>query len=342
MNADGVMACGDPTDEFVIRTININSLKNKRLAVKKLLITHNIQILGTVDTQLKHIPNFSGYSVVNKNKTQLSKGIRILIRNGIPHQKHDLPPAFDGENITFISYYNHPQTIIPADFIEYFSSLNKAILMGDFDARHRQFGDITENRNGIILSNLLLDLPILRTRNFMPTFLNHCGISVIDHILCTERCTSMMDDECFIGATVTSDHMPLLLQTKLRKSIQAFPTTKTFEDYKRTDIELFHANINDKTNEHPFSPLNSIQNINDTVTTIKFFISEAAETATPTSTIILNQQTLSKNIVEKIKNQKKIISTVHKHTRPCAKNRVESIKRTNKITNKTTPRSRMD
>ncbi|KAG5883787.1 hypothetical protein JTB14_036664 [Gonioctena quinquepunctata] len=258
MNVDGVLAQGDPTDEFVIGTININSLKNKRLAVKSLIITHNIQILGIVDTQLKHSPNFSGYEVVNKNKSQLSKGICILIRNGIPYQKHELPRAFEnvdclavdilenGENITIFTYYNDPQTIIPADFMEYFSTFNKAILMGDFNARHRQFGDIAENRKGIVLSNFLLDLPIFRTRNVMPTFLNHNGMSVIDHILCTERCTVMMNDECFIGDTVTSDHMPLLLRTRLRISIQAFPTPKAYKDYKRTDIELFQAYIKQK------------------------------------------------------------------------------------------------
>ncbi|KAG5872698.1 hypothetical protein JTB14_026978 [Gonioctena quinquepunctata] len=153
--------------------------------------------------------------------------------------------------------------------------------MGDFNARYRQFGDTTENGNGIVLTNLLLDLPIFRTRNVMPTFLNHRGMSVIDHILCTEMCISMMDDECFIGDTVTSDHMPLLLRTKLRKSIQAFPSTKTYKDYKRTDIELFQAYINEKINEQPLPPLNSIQNINDAVAAIENIISEAAETATP-------------------------------------------------------------
>ncbi|KAG5863994.1 hypothetical protein JTB14_022116 [Gonioctena quinquepunctata] len=42
--------------------------------------------IGIVDTQLKHPPNFSGYGVVSENKTQHSKGICILIRNGIPYQ----------------------------------------------------------------------------------------------------------------------------------------------------------------------------------------------------------------------------------------------------------------
>ncbi|KAG5866837.1 hypothetical protein JTB14_016567 [Gonioctena quinquepunctata] len=177
-----------------------------------------------VDTKLKHIPNFSGYTAINKEKSQFSNGVCILIRNGIAHKKHELPRVFrnvdclavdileNGEFITIISYYNHPQNEIPMDIIEYFSTLNKAVLMGDLNARHRQFGDITENRNGIIRSNLLLDLPIFRTRNDMPTFLNHVGISINDHILCTRRCTDMMDDVCFIGDTVTSDHMPLFCE----------------------------------------------------------------------------------------------------------------------------------
>ncbi|KAG5876342.1 hypothetical protein JTB14_003665 [Gonioctena quinquepunctata] len=118
-----------------------------------------------------------------------------MMENGIPYQKHELPRAFENVDCLAVDILQNGENIIPADFIEYFSTFNKAILMGDFNARHRQFGDVTENRNGIVLTNLLLDLPIFRTRNVMPTFLNHCGMSVIDHILCTERCSSMMDDE---------------------------------------------------------------------------------------------------------------------------------------------------
>ncbi|KAG5863861.1 hypothetical protein JTB14_031614 [Gonioctena quinquepunctata] len=242
MNNERVIDSLAPIDDFVIGTININSLKNKRLAVKNLLLSHNIQILGIVDTELKYAPNFTGYTAINKEKSQFSNGVCILIRNGIAHEKHELPRVFEnidclavdilenGEFITIKAHYNHPRNEIPLNFIEYFSTVNKAVLMGDFNARHRRFGDITENRNGIILSNLLLDLPIFRTRNDMPTFLNHIGISIIDHILCTERCTGMMDGVYFIGDTVTSDHMPLLLRTKLRKSIPTGPETKTFRD----------------------------------------------------------------------------------------------------------------
>ncbi|KAG5864277.1 hypothetical protein JTB14_021252 [Gonioctena quinquepunctata] len=116
----------------------------------------------------------------------------------------------------------------------------------------------------------------------------------------------MMDDVCFMGDTVTSDHMPLLLRTKLRKPIPTRPETKTFRDYKRTDIQLFQAQINEKINETQFPPLNSTENINSTVTAIENIILEASEASTPLSTININKQTLPKNIIEKIKSKRKL------------------------------------
>ncbi|KAG5876890.1 hypothetical protein JTB14_003214 [Gonioctena quinquepunctata] len=198
------------SDEFVIGTVNIQGLKNKRLQIKNLLYTYNIQVLGIVDTLIKTTPNFSGYSAISEEKSQFSRGICLLVRHGIAYEKHELPRVFEnvdclavdilenGEIITFFAYYNRPQIEIPADFIEYFSTLNEAVLLGDFNARHTQFGDRSTNRNGIILSNLLIDLPIYRTRNVMPTFINNFGMSIIDHILCTERCIDRMENVSWV------------------------------------------------------------------------------------------------------------------------------------------------
>ncbi|KAG5866478.1 hypothetical protein JTB14_027537 [Gonioctena quinquepunctata] len=63
MNGEGVE--GLINDDFVIGTVNIQGLRNKRLQVKNLLYTHNIQVLGIVDTLIKSSPNFSGYSAIS-------------------------------------------------------------------------------------------------------------------------------------------------------------------------------------------------------------------------------------------------------------------------------------
>ncbi|KAG5878573.1 hypothetical protein JTB14_006000 [Gonioctena quinquepunctata] len=140
----------------------------------------------------------------------------------------------------------------------------------------------------------------------MPTFINNFGMSIIDHILCTERCIDRMDGECFVGDTVKSDHMPLLLRTRLRKTIPLPPNTRAFKDYKRTDINLFQANIEQKIAETPIPVPNSIQNINRAVTALEQIIVEASEIATPQTTIRLDYQTLPKLIVEKIKYKRKL------------------------------------
>ncbi|KAG5880078.1 hypothetical protein JTB14_011581 [Gonioctena quinquepunctata] len=73
MNGEREIGVPGPINDFVIGTININSLKNKRLAVKNLLLSHNIQILGIVDTKLKHIPNFSETEVSSAETRENAK-----------------------------------------------------------------------------------------------------------------------------------------------------------------------------------------------------------------------------------------------------------------------------
>ncbi|KAG5863283.1 hypothetical protein JTB14_001840 [Gonioctena quinquepunctata] len=105
-------------EEFVIGTVNIQGLKNKRLQVQNLSYTFNIQVLGIVETLIKTTPNFSGYSAISKEKSQFSRGICLLVRHGIAYKKHELPRVFEnvdclavdilenGETTTFIAFYN--------------------------------------------------------------------------------------------------------------------------------------------------------------------------------------------------------------------------------------------
>jgi hypothetical protein len=54
-----------------------------------------------------------------------------------------------------------------------------------------------------------MDLPLCRLHNTNPTFVSHQGCSTPDHILITENLTPIINLNCSIGTTVTSDHLPL-------------------------------------------------------------------------------------------------------------------------------------
>jgi hypothetical protein len=112
-------------------------------------------------------------------------------------------------SILIISYYNRPQDSLSADLLRYAAQHNFAIVLGDFNARHTDFGDTLTNPNGRLLNSLLTTLPLCRLHNTDPTFLSHSGCSITDHILSTENFVPFLYPHCSIGTTVTSDHVPL-------------------------------------------------------------------------------------------------------------------------------------
>jgi hypothetical protein len=112
-------------------------------------------------------------------------------------------------SILIISYYNRPQDRVPADLLRYAAQHNFAIVLGDFNARHTDFGDTQTNPNGRSLNSLIITLPLYRLHNTDPTFLSHTGCSISDHILSTENFVPFLYPHCSIGTTVTSDHVPL-------------------------------------------------------------------------------------------------------------------------------------
>jgi endonuclease/exonuclease/phosphatase family metal-dependent hydrolase len=112
-------------------------------------------------------------------------------------------------SILIISYYNRPQDRVSADLLRYAAQHNFAIVLGDFNARHTDFGDTQTNPNGRSLNSLITTLPLCRLHNTDPTFLSHTGCSITDHILSTENFVPFLYPHCSIGTTVTSDHIPL-------------------------------------------------------------------------------------------------------------------------------------
>lgn len=336
--------------EFLVGTVNCQGLARKRHLIKHILNSQNIQILSLTDTLCKTSPCFTGYTTFHSPKTPLTKGNGFLVRNGIPVSLHPFPPhitllnldcfAIDvhHENaiITLISYYKHPAQTLSDPLFNYFSSLPKAVLLGDLNARHTQFGDRITNREGRILSDFLIDLPIFRIINTNPTFVGHQGASIVDHILCTESQIQCFDDECFIGESITSDHVPLLVKTSLTNPIRPPPTTYTFRDFRKADWNLFqnHISIN-------LPPVDEIPNdpeaIDQTALQISTLISNAAEIAIPLTTINTSFRPLPQNILAKIREKRRLYRLYVRTRDPQAKtewNRLNALVRLMTTTHK--------
>ncbi|KAJ3622538.1 hypothetical protein MTP99_003042 [Tenebrio molitor] len=137
---------------------------------------------------------------INRKFNHLKNGgVALLVAQNLASTPHTLPNHLNhleavvanlhlqNMSILIISYYNRPQDRVSADLLRYAAQHNFAIVLGDFNARHTDFGDTQTNPNGRSLNSLIITLPLCRLHNTDPTFLSHTGCSISDHILSTEN-----------------------------------------------------------------------------------------------------------------------------------------------------------
>jgi hypothetical protein len=108
--------------------------------------------------------------------------VALLVADNLASSAHPLPDHLsqleavaanlhiNNSSITIISYYNRPNDNVSTALLRYASQLNHVIVLGDFNARHTDFGDTLSNPNGRLLNSLLMDFPLCRLHNTNPTF----------------------------------------------------------------------------------------------------------------------------------------------------------------------------
>ena len=302
-----------------ISALNIDGINRKYHALKNFIETDKIQILALSETKTSRqikINNFTTY--YRPSTMQNARGTALLILSKIPSTPHILPDnlanleataanvLINNLSITIISYYNPPSENLSIPLLQYFSNLPNAILLGDFNARHKDFGDHYSNRNGITLTNNLLNLPIYRTINRQPTFINHRGSSIIDHILITESLIPLINPTCTIGTTATSPHQPLITQI-LQPAPPPPPTYVPIFDYKHADWQKFKNFITQ--NLPQFNPTRDPEIIDHQVSLLTDTISTAKHTSIQIKHITKHKRPLPQRILKLIKLKRKLFRT---------------------------------
>jgi hypothetical protein len=204
--------------------INIRGINRKFNHLKNFLAQDKISILAISETHTVKsivVPKFHCYQRNSEINPTRSGGVALLVAENLVSTPHTLRNHLNhleavaanlhlqNMSILIISYYNRPQDRVSADLLRYAAQHNFAIVLGDFNARHTDFGDTQTNPNGRSLNSLIITLPLCRLHNTDPTFLSHTGCSISDHILSTENFVPFLYPHCSIGTTVTSDHVPL-------------------------------------------------------------------------------------------------------------------------------------
>lgn len=302
-----------------VGTVNISGLNRKRALLNNLLLSHTVSMLSITETKLNHPLKISNYNAFQRNSSIRShRGVALLIHQSIPSKAFPLPAHLqeleciaatvyiEHTPVYVFSYYNppsHPSTL-SSPLFNYISTLPHFIILGDFNARHIQFGDTTTNRNGQILSDVLTNLPIHRIYNTSPTFFSHQGSSIIDHILISENLIQHFDNSSYIASSVSSDHLPLLTKSSLNCVIPPLTTSRTIRDLKNTNWTRFQNALTQKTSTLP--NINSTQDIDTAIEELTNSILTTIEDIIPTKTINHKKPALPPYIVNIIKHKRRI------------------------------------
>ena len=97
------------------------------------------------------------------------------------------------------------------------------IIMGDFNAKTTSCGADSNNTNGDILDNIIIDHNCLIVNNKQPTHVNFNDktSSIIDYcIISTKLHDKFNEFEVLVGEEMTSDHLPCLISFQLNSNFQ--------------------------------------------------------------------------------------------------------------------------
>lgn len=150
----------------------------------------------------------------------------------------------------------------------------------------------------------MAQLPLYRLPNKKPTIFAPLGSSIVDHIICSDNLIHFLDDSCTIGTSMTSDHLPLLVQSFLIDIPPAPPLTKVLYGYSNTNCMEVENDINRNIDRDPnFSNIEQMDNTIDRPTTT---IQTAINNHVRTMAIDTSHPPIHKRIVDFIKKKRRI------------------------------------
>lgn len=279
-------------------TFNVRSLieVSRRVDLLNMLKYNSIDVAFIQETHLRENQNLrlEGYSFFRDNSSQ---GVGIVIRNvydcsrvyipdiKFPNLLLNVKILIDGspKNFLFGSIYlpcNFDQTKIYnglSILARIYQNYDGVFIGGDFNAKNSDWGDSSNNSNGIVFCNWLqsFSLEFVRICNTFPSFPN--GSSFLDHFLLSSNLVELTDPNYKIHSLTTfSDHFPIKLEINIPNFEFILKPPSTFVSFKKTNWNKFKNEVIQGLSNHPpdFSRNLSNQEIDEFInkfsTTINF------------------------------------------------------------------------
>lgn len=236
-----------------ISSWNANGISNKKSTLIQFLYDRQIDIMLLNETKLKRRDKLKirGYTVLRKDRPndERAGGVAILIRDEIPHaivNTHDNTSTIehlsiklkDGTYITTV--YNKPSNVYSRhDISELLAVGQKVLLIGDMNARHTNWNNLRNNRNGSTLFDLSQTEPIIIMYTDQPTHFPSNGSQPTTIDLVVNKNVTNISNLCSIPE-LDSDHNPVVftLKGQIKNDL-----TRTITVYKHVNWHNFRNTL---------------------------------------------------------------------------------------------------
>lgn len=242
-------------DEFKIIFWNSRGLRNKITELAQIINDEQIDIVGINETFLDdnyNLPHIPGCKMVRIDKTNHSGGLLLIIRSHIQFTQLDCPNTSLLECVAIKIQATTPFIIYLIYCQGTTSSINSNLepelsqlcnnnfpffIIGDFNAKHRSWNCIRNNRAGKILKDIIDRNPVFLCHPDSPTYSpvsNTITPSTIDLLITDGRIPISPLRTLEI---LTSDHYPV--QFEIYTSMITHSETSTIFNYSQANWDLY-------------------------------------------------------------------------------------------------------
>lgn len=245
---------------------NCRSILSKTGELTHFICKHNVDIVALSETLLKKKHNItaSGYNVYRNDE---GRGVALIVKNNITHYPVRLPAMkslsavgikarLGNLEVLILSVYQSPSKLISrTDITDILRLHPHVLLIGDLNSKHVAWNCPCNNRNGVTLLDLSINMNFAILAPREPTFypdrilarpsIIDIGIAVNIPYVCTVQSVTEL----------SSDHNPVIFCFTER--VEKNPTKQIF-DYKNADWKKFRTCLDNELDVNP-----AITNIHD-------------------------------------------------------------------------------
>lgn len=290
---------------------NAQGLRRKTNELRYLLDQNDIDICFISETKLNNssLANFKNYRKLNR-PYGIAGGLAAYIKINIKFSElSPLDTTFENIAIKIngqyiIGVYNRPGNELTNDDLDKLMALgSKVLVIGDFNAKHQEWNNNRNNREGNKLktyadnNNMLIHFPDEHTH--FPD--NNNQPSTLDIVL---NKNSVIEPPVALNE-LQSDHRPIQIEIHMTHNIQN--VLKPIKIYSAADWRLFRQYINENT----IMKINfeNNQELDDYINTVTTTLQHAMRIAIPERIPLLSKEILPQEIIDliRIRNRKRAV-----------------------------------